>query len=182
MLDNYLKYGLLLSFSLLTVSLAWLFFNYLKVFSLFPLISFLALLSYSIFIVRLYLNNLHESKLSWIHWLVISIISLPILMGVIQFFDTRFYENYWPVVIVLITIQSILGLMSVFGFFITRKATPTIVNIVVFCAGIYAVAWSFLVVSKSVINEVRNVSLFVLVALTAIIVLGNVLIYFRKGN
>ena len=103
-------------------------------------------------------------------------------MGVIQFFNTRFYENYWPVVIVLITIQSILGLMSVFGFFITRKATPTIVNIVVFCAGIYAVAWSFLVVSKSVINEVRNVSLFVLVALTAIIVLGNVLMHFRKGN
>lgn len=182
MRDNYLKYALLTSFVLLVLAISWLFFNYLKVFSLFPIISFLALISYTIFIVRLYLNNLHASKLTWIHWLVITIISLPVFMGIIQFFDTRFYENYWPVVIILITIQSVLGLMAGFGFFITRKNTPSSVNIVVFCTGIYAVAWSFLVLSKSVVNEVKSISLYVLIAVSVIIVVGNILLHFRKGN
>lgn len=182
MRDNYLKYALLTSFVLLVLAISWLFFNYLKVFSLFPIISFLALISYTIFIVRLYLNNLHASKLTWIHWLVIGIILLPVFMGTIQFFDTRFYENYWPVVIILITIQSVIGLMAGFGFFITRKNTPSSVNIVVFCTGIYAVAWSFLVLTKSVVNEVKAISLYVLIGVSVIIVFGNILLHLRKGN
>lgn len=182
MLDKYLKYGLLLSLLLLFGTIIWLFLNYLNVFSLFPLISFLALLSYSIFIIRLYINNLHESQLKWIHWLVVFILSLPIFMGVIQFLDSRFYENYWPVVIILITIQSVLGLMAGFSFFVTRKKTPVIVNVIVLCVGIYGVAWSFLVLSKSVINEVKLISFYVLLGVTAIVVVGNVIVYLRKGN
>lgn len=182
MRDNYLKYILLTSFSLLVLAISWLFFNYLKVFSLFPIISFLALISYTIFIVRLYLNNLPPSKLTWINWLVFGIILLPMFIGVIQFFDTSFYENYWPVLIILITIQSVIGLMAGFGFFVTRKNTPISVNIVVFCSGIYAVTWSFLVLSKSVVNDVKVIFLYVLIALTLIIVVGNILLYYRKGN
>lgn len=182
MLDKYLKYGLLCSLLLLLGALIWLFSNYLKIFSLFPLISFLALLSYTIFIIRLYLGNLQESRLKWIHWLVLCILVLPIFIGLIQFFDTRFYENYWPVVVTLISIQSVLGLMAVFGFFISRKNTPIIVNIMVLCAGIYSVSWSFLVLTKSVINEIKLISFYVLLGLTVVIIIGNILLSLRKGN
>ena len=182
MLDKFLKYGLLVSMTLLIGALIWLFSNYLKVFSLFPLISFLALLSYTLFILRIYLNNLQESKLRWINWIVLLIIALPVFIGVIQFFDTQFYENYWPVVITLITIQSVLGLMAGFGYFVTQKNTPVIVNVVVFFSGIYGVAWSFLILSKSMVNEVKWISMYVLIAITALIIFGNIIIYFRKGN
>lgn len=182
MRDNFLKYIGLTSFTLLVLTISWLFFNYLKVFSLFPVISILALISYTIFIVRLYLNNVQESKLSWMHWIGVTIILLPVFMGCVQFFDTSFYENYWPVIIILVTLQSVIGLMGSFGFFITRKNTPSYVKSVVFCTGIYAVAWSFLVLSKSVVNEAKLISLFVLIALSLIIVIGNILLHRRKDN
>lgn len=182
MVDKYLKYSLTVSMALLVGVIIWLFVNYLKVFSFFPTISFLALLSYTLFILRLYLNNLHQSKLKWINWGVIFILTLPVFISVIQFFDTTFYEKYWPVVITLISIQSVLGIMATFGFFITRKSTPTIVNILVFLVGIYCVIWSVLVLTKSVINEVKQISLYVLIGLTVTLIIGNIIMYTRKGN
>jgi|GEM_PF-4787874 len=182
MIDKYLKYGLLLSLSLLVGAFIWLFYNYLKIFSLFPIISFLALLSYTLFISRLYLNNLHTSKIGWLNRVVLLIISLPVFIGLLQFFDTQFYENYWPVVITLITIQSILGIMSGFGFFISRKTTPIVVNIVVLICGIYALAWSFLVLSKSVVDEVKLISFYVLLGVSIVIILGNLVMAFKKRD
>jgi hypothetical protein len=182
MLDRYLKYGLLLSVSLLVGALIWLIINYLKVFSLFPIISFLALLSYTIFIVRLYLNNINSIDLKWINWVVLLILSLPVFVAIIQFFDTSFYENYWPVVILLITIQSVLGLMAALGYFVTRKNTPFMVSLVVLLAGLYSVFWSFLVLTKSVVNEVKSVSFFVLLGLTIVVILVNAITFFKKSN
>lgn len=180
--EKILKYALAVSMSFLFAALAWLFFDYLQMFSLFPIISFLALLSYTLFVIRLYLNNVAESKLLGIHWLVLFILVLPAVIGSIQFFDTHFFENYWPVVITLITIQSILGIMAGFGFFITRKSTPTIVNVVVLISGLFGVGWSFLVLSKSMINEVKTISFYVLLIVTFTIVIGNIIVAVRKRS
>ncbi len=178
--DRVLKYSLILSTVLLAACIAWLLYDYLKVFSLFPYIAFFTLTTYTLFIIRLYLNNLNYTKLKFVNWFVISLFTMPVVVGLIQFVQSNFYENYWPVMITLITIQSVLGIMAGFGFHSKVNYAPKTVNTIVLLFGLFGVGWSFLVLAKLVVNDIKQIVFYALVLLSLAVFIGNVVLYVKE--
>lgn len=178
--DRVLKYSLILSTVLLAACIAWLLYDYLKVFSLFPYIAFFTLTTYTLFIIRLYLNNLNYKKLKFVNWFVISLSTMPVVVGLIQFIQSNFYENYWPVMITLITIQSVLGIMAGFGFHSKVNYAPKTVNTIVLLFGLFGVGWSFLVLAKLVVNDIKQIVFYALLLMSLAVFIGNVILYVKE--